>query len=198
MTKIIAPLVIICCAGIFLLAGTTPTGAWFSDTVVIEGSSITTGSWSDAGSLMVTADKGLFKPPAGHHAGTILSGITVSNTGSTPVVITGVKVSWDPDDGGMIRRVAFTRVKGGGHPHAGQEGSGRDPDSADNEGSIAFWSGEAASGQVLDGRFLLNPPALDDPVREVQLSFDSDMDGKSLLCMFIMNDGSEKEIRVQA
>lgn len=191
-------LVIICCAGIFLFAGTTPTGAWFSDAVVIEGNSIATGSWSDAGNLMVTVDNGLFKPPTGRHAKTIFSGITVNNVGSAPVVITGVKVSWDPDDGGMIRRVAFTRVKGGGHSHAGQEGSGRDPDPAADEGFTVFWSGEAASGRVLEGRFLLDPAAPDDPAREVRLSFDPGMDGKSLLCTFIMDDGSEKEVRVQA
>ena len=66
MNKAYVLLVIISCAGVLLLAGTTPTGAWFSETEVIEGITITTGSWSDAGSLIVTADQALLKPPAGN------------------------------------------------------------------------------------------------------------------------------------
>jgi predicted ribosomally synthesized peptide with SipW-like signal peptide len=196
MTRVSVLLIIICCVGILLLVAPTPTGAWFSDTETIEGISIATGSWSDAGSLVVTADQALLKPPAGSHAKTVLSGITAGNTGSTPLEITGVRVSWWPDDGEMIRQVAFTRGKGGEAPRAGPEESGPAP-GAGGEGFTAFWSGEAASGRTLDGRFLLDPSTHNDPARGVLLSFDSNMEGKSLVCTLILDGGSEKGVRVQ-
>ncbi|MDD4454735.1 MAG: SipW-dependent-type signal peptide-containing protein [Candidatus Methanomethylophilaceae archaeon] len=197
MNKAYVLLVIICCAGVFLLAGTTPTGAWFSDTEVIEGISITTGSWSGAGSLMVTADQALLKPPAGNHAKTVLSGITVSNTGSAPLKVTGIRVSWDPDGGEMIREAAFTRGMGGEAPRAGPKGVGSDPGSAGDEGFTVFWSGEAVSGQALDGRLLLDPSARSDPARGILLTFGSNMEGKSLVCTIVLDDGNEKEVRLQ-
>jgi hypothetical protein len=46
----------------------------------------------------ITADQALLKPPAGRHAKTVLSGITISNTGSTPLEITGIRVSWQADE----------------------------------------------------------------------------------------------------
>ncbi|MDK2916602.1 MAG: hypothetical protein PWR25_1159 [Euryarchaeota archaeon] len=196
MTRVGAFLVIICCVGILLLVAPMPTGAWFSDTETIEGISITTGSWSDAGSLVVTAEHALLKPPAGNHAKTVLSGITASNTGSTPLEITGIRVSWWPDDGETIRQAAFTRGKGGEAPRAGPKGSGPDP-GAGGGGFTVFWSGEAASGRTLDGRFLLDPSAQNDPARGVLLSFDSNMEGKSLVCTLVLGDGSEKGVRVQ-
>jgi predicted ribosomally synthesized peptide with SipW-like signal peptide len=197
MNKAYVLLVIISCAGVLLLAGTTPTGAWFSETEVIEGITITTGSWSDAGSLIVTADQALLKPPAGNHAKTVLSGITASNTGSEPLEVTGIRVSWDPDGGETIRQAAFTRGKGGEAPRAGPHGAGSDPGSAGGEGFTAFWSGEAASGQVLDGRLPLDPSTQNDPARGVLLSFDSNMEGKTLVCTLILDDESEKEVRVR-
>ncbi len=197
MTRVVALLVIICCAGILLLADTTPSGAWFSDTEVIEGITISTGSWSGAAGLAVSADQALLKPPAGRHAKTVLSGITISNTGSTPLGITGIRVSWSPDDGETIRQVAFTRGKGGEAPHAGPKETGPDPEAAGDEGFTVFWSGEAASGQVLDGRALLNPSTRNDPARGVLLSFDSNMEGKSLVCTLILDDESEKGVWVQ-
>jgi len=197
MTRGGAFLVIICCVGILLLVAPMPTGAWFSDTETIEGISITTGSWSDAGSLVVTAEHALLKPPAGNHAKTVLSGITASNTGSEPLEVTGIRVSWDPDGGETIRQAAFTRGKGGETPRAGPHGAGSDPGSAGGEGFTTFWSGEAASGQVLDGRLLLDPSTQNDPARGVLLSFDSNMEGKTLVCTLILDDESEKEVRVR-
>lgn len=197
MNKAYVLLVIICCAGVLLLAGTTPTGAWFSETEVIEGITITTGSWSDASSLMVTADQALLKPPADNHAKTVLSCITASNTGSVPLEVAGIRVSWDPDDGEMIRQVAFTRGKGGEAPRAGPNAPGPDPEPAGGEGVTVFWSGEAGSGQTLDGRLLLDPSTRNDPARGVLLSFDSNMEGKNLVCTLILDDESEKEVRVR-
>jgi hypothetical protein len=197
MNKAYVLLVIICCAGVFLVADTIPTGAWFSDTEVIEGITISTGSWSDVGSLVITADQALLKPPAGRHAKTVLSGITISNTGSTPLEITGIRVSWQPDESEIIRQVALTRGKGGETPRAGPQGADPDPESAGGEGFTVFWSGEAASGQVLEGRFLLDPSTHNDPAGGILLSFDSNLEGKSLVCTLILDDGSEKGGRVQ-
>ncbi|PKL63316.1 MAG: hypothetical protein CVV31_01760 [Methanomicrobiales archaeon HGW-Methanomicrobiales-2] len=197
MTSVNVFLVIICCAGILLLANATPTGAWFSDTEVIEGITISTGSWGDADNLVITADQALLKPPAGRHAKTVLSGITISNTGSAPLEITGIRISWWPDDSETIRQAAFTRGKGGEAPRAGPQGADPDPGSPGGEGFTVFWSGEAASGQVLEGRALLDPSTHNDPARGVLLSFDSNMEGKSLVCTLILSDESEKEVRVQ-
>lgn len=197
MNKAYVLLVIISCAGVLLLTSTTPTGAWFSETEVIEGITITTGSWSDTDSLMVTADQALLKPPAGNHAKTVLSGITASNTGSVPLAITGIRVSWDPDSGETIRQAGFTRGKGGEDPRAGPNAPGSDPESTGGEEFTVFWSGEAVSGQILDGRLQLDPSTQNDPARGVLLSFDSNMEGKSLVCTLILDDESEKEVRVR-
>jgi predicted ribosomally synthesized peptide with SipW-like signal peptide len=195
MNKAYVLLVIISCAGVLLLAGTTPTGAWFSETEVIEGITITTGSWSDAGSLIVTADQALLKPPAGNHAKTVLSGITISNTGPAALAITGIRVSWSPDDGEMIGEAAFTRGKGGKAPRAGPHGS--EPELAGGEGFTVFWSGEAASDQLLEGQALLTPATRNDPARGILLSFDSNMEGKSVVCTVVLDDGGEKEVRLE-
>lgn len=197
MMRSIVLLVVICCAGMLLLADPVPTGAWFADTEVIEGISIGTGSWSSTDGLVIAADQPLLKPPAGRRAKTVLSGITASNTGSEPLEVTGIRVSWDPDGGETIRQAAFTRGKGGETPRAGPHGAGSDPGSAGGEGFTAFWSGEAASGQVLDGRLLLDPSTQNDPARGVLLSFDSNMEGKNLVCTLILDDESEKEVRVR-
>jgi len=195
MNKAYVLLVIISCAGVLLLAGTTPTGAWFSDTEVIEGITISTGSWSDVGSLVITADQALLKPPAGNHAKTVLSGITASNTGSEPLEVTGIRVSWDPDGGETIRQAAFTRGKGGKAPRAGPHGS--EPELAGGEGFTVFWSGEAASDQLLEGQALLKPATRNDPARGILLSFDSNMEGKSVVCTVVLDDGGEKEVRLE-
>ncbi|BBL68719.1 hypothetical protein MchiMG62_19000 [Methanoculleus chikugoensis] len=197
MNKAYVLLVIICCAGVFLVTDIIPAGAWFTDTEVIEGISITTGSWGDAGSLMVTADQPLLKPPAGNHAKTVLSGITVNNTGSAPLEVTGIRVSWDPDDGEMIREAAFTRGKGGEAPRAGPKGAGSNPEPAGDEGFTVFWSGEAVSGHLLEGQAQLGPATRDDPARGILLTFGSNMEGKSLVCTIILDDGNEKEVRLQ-
>lgn len=196
MMRSIVLLVVICCAGMLLLADPVPTGAWFADTEVIEGISIGTGSWSSTDGLVIAADQPLLKPPAGRRAKTVLSGITASNTGSAPLTITGIRVSWDPDDGEAIREAAFTRGNGGKAPRAEPEEAG--PESAGGEGFTVFWSGEAASGQTLDGRMLLKPATHSDPAQGVLLSFDANMEGKSFMCTLILDDGSEKGVRVQA
>src|SRR5690554_8183629 len=102
MNKVYVSLVIICCAGVLLLlADVAPARTWFTDTEVIEGITITTGSWSNADDLVITAEQPLLKPPAGNHAKTVLSGITISNTGPAALAITGIRVPWSPDDGEM-------------------------------------------------------------------------------------------------
>lgn len=114
-----------------------------------------------------------------------------------PLEVTGIRVSWDPDGGETIRQAAFTREKGGEAPRAGPHGAGSDPGSTGGEGVTVFWSGEAASGQALDGRLLLDPSTRSDPARGVLLSFDSNMEGKNLVCTLILDDESEKEVRVR-
>ncbi|GLI45678.1 hypothetical protein [Methanoculleus bourgensis] len=196
MNKVYVSLVIICCAGVLLLlADVAPAGAWFTDTEVIEGITITTGSWSNADDLVITAEQPLLKPPAGNHAKTVLSGITISNTGPVALAITGIRVSWSPDDGEMISEAAFTRGKGGKAPRAGPHGS--EPEPAGGEGFMVFWSGEAASDQLLEGQALLTPATRNDPARGILLSFDSNMEGKSVVCTVVLDDGGEKEVRLE-
>jgi len=197
MNKAYVLLVIISCAGVLLLAGTTPTGAWFSETEVIEGITITTGSWSDAGSLIVTADQALLKPPAGNHAKTVLSGITASNTGSEPLEVTGIRVSWDPDGGETIRQAAFTRGKGGEAPRAGPHGAGSDPGSAGGEGFTAFWSGKRHPARSSTAGFCWTRQHKMIPHEESCSRLTRTWRGRPLCVPLILDDESEKEVRVR-
>ena len=186
MNRVYVLLVIIGCAGVLLLADITPAGAWFTDTKAIEGITNTTGSWSDcAGDLEITACK-----PHLRHAKTTLTGITITNTGQDPLTIAGIRISWSPGNGEMIHEVAFTHGWGGRPPHAGSNGHG-------HGGSTVFWSGEAESGQVLEGQASLGPATQDDSAQNIRLSFDSNMEGKQIVCTVILDDGSGKEVSLE-
>lgn len=117
----------------------------------------------------------------------MLTGITIRNTGTEPITITGIRISWSPDDDEIIREVAFTRWWGGRSPHAGSNGH--------SEGWFrAFWPGEAESGQALEGQAQPGPVTQGDSAQSVRLSFDSNVEGRQIVCTAILDYGIEKAI----
>lgn len=111
----------------------------------------------------------------------MLTGVTIRNTDQEPITITGIRVSWSPDDGEIIREVAFTRGWCGRSPHAG---------------FTAFWPGEAESGPVLEGQAQPGTVTQGDSAQSVRLSFDSNVERRQIVCTAILDDGSEKAIRL--
>ncbi|MFA5613933.1 MAG: hypothetical protein WC993_05630 [Methanoculleus sp.] len=119
----------------------------------------------------------------------MLTGVTIGNTDQEPITITGIRVSWSPDDGEIIREVAFTRGWGGRSPHAGSNGHGEG-------GFTALWLGEAESGPVLEGQAQPGTVTQGDSAQSVRLSFDSNVERRQIVCTAILDDGSEKAIRL--
>jgi len=119
----------------------------------------------------------------------MLTGVTIRNTDQEPITITGIRVSWSPDDGKIIREVAFTRGWCGRSPHAGSNGHGEG-------GFTAFWPGEAESGPVLEGQAQPGTVTQGDSAQSVRLSFDSNVERRQIVCTAILDDGSEKAIRL--
>lgn len=83
--------------------------------------------------------------------------------------------------------MAFTRGRDSRSSHAGSNGHGEG-------GFRAFWPGEADSGQALEGQAQPGPVTQGDSAQSVRLSFDSNVEGRQIVCTAILDDGIEKAI----
>lgn len=144
--------------------------AYFTDTETVP-MSVATGTWGEQSDDVTFDISGALLTGHGSQ-GFHLHDIVLNNTGDQPLVITGIIVGWDPDDGEMLEQVQIC------------DATSLEADS--------FWSGTTGSGSYVEGVYVLGGTCSGN----VHFWFDSDMSGKTITLTFIFDDGSQKGVSV--